>query len=203
MFESNTFLGYHNNLETLLEIGNANKDMPPSNLGSKSLKELASYKHMGAIENDIQVYGTGTFSTFDVISGFVSDGNFQIITNVSGNRDDSLYDLDRLGDILYINDVDVSKPYAAQGYTVKLYEFLASKYIITSDKVQLNGGVLIWKSLARRGIVNVYRFDIKESEFRKYDGFNIPDEAIWGDHQEHHTLEDINIVLVASVRDLS
>jgi hypothetical protein len=95
--------------------------------------------------------------------------------------------------------VNVAKGQEQQGYTKAVYNLIAQKTDLVSDHKQYGLAKDLWKSLAKSPNIGVYVFEkddyIRDSDGNvvKYNGLNIDDETIWGNHDKQFTL------LVASV----
>lgn len=170
---------------------------------SKNALERA-YDYFGAVFQEILIYQKKDGSA--IVVGMLDD-NGNLIHFLDIQTDDKAYPVEPTQlspNCKQIGLVLISKNAAQQGITRAVYQLLASKYDLVSDKVQYRGGKRLWMSLASHNISNIYVFDgnvhdyVRDSSGNiiKYNASNIEEAFIWGTSIEHQ-----NRILVASMKE--
>lgn len=174
-------------------------------LSTQSIEDETRFNFLGDIpEFDLSVFENK--ETGGILAGTVTEERFFVAFNLACEERSLFVKKMQLSDKRkHIALVLVDKKLSGGGIAGAVYQFVAERYDLVSDRLQYLGARDLWKSLARRDVINVYVFDESERDYLrdedgeiiKYNGTNIDDDYIWGQEQEHQ-----DRLLVATVHDL-
>ena len=173
-----------------------------SHISFASIEE--GYNKLGSItEQDIDVYENKENGA--IVVGRHIDTEFYIALRIIC-EERSLYvkSMRLRSNRKHIKMLNTGKEFARQAIAIDVYTFVAKRFDLVSDRIQYLGAKILWQSLAKRAIVNVYVFDeatksyLKNSDgsIVKYNGRNIDEDEIWGREEKHQ-----DRLLVATTQD--